>query len=64
MILVLSKSALDRDDVESMLTGRLLFAEWGEIGVVVTSSVQLASVLFGVAFALAVLGSIFSSAQD
>jgi len=33
VILVLSKSALDRNDVESMLTGRLLFAEWGEIGV-------------------------------
>jgi len=33
VILVLSKSALDRDEVESMLTGRLLFAEWGEIGV-------------------------------
>jgi zinc/manganese transport system permease protein len=32
VILVLSKSALDRDEVESMLTGRLLFAEWGEIG--------------------------------
>jgi zinc/manganese transport system permease protein len=33
VILVLSKSALDRDEVESMLTGRLLFAEWNEIGV-------------------------------
>jgi zinc/manganese transport system permease protein len=33
VVLVLSKSALDRDEVESMLTGRLLFAEWGEIGV-------------------------------
>jgi zinc/manganese transport system permease protein len=32
-ILVVSKSALDRHDVESMLTGRLLFAEWGEVGV-------------------------------
>jgi zinc/manganese transport system permease protein len=32
VLLVLSKSALDRDEVESMLTGRLLFAEWGEIG--------------------------------
>ena len=32
VILLVSKSALDRDDVESMLTGRLLFAEWGEIG--------------------------------
>jgi zinc/manganese transport system permease protein len=32
VILVLSKSALDRDEVESMLTGRLLFADWGEIG--------------------------------
>jgi len=32
VILVLSKSALDRDEVESMLTGRLLFAEWSEIG--------------------------------
>jgi zinc/manganese transport system permease protein len=31
-ILVVSKSALDRHEVESMLTGRLLFAEWGEIG--------------------------------
>jgi zinc/manganese transport system permease protein len=31
-ILVVSKSALDRHDVESMLTGRLLFAEWGEVG--------------------------------
>ena len=33
VILVLSKSALDRDEAESMLTGRLLFAEWGETGV-------------------------------
>ncbi len=33
VILVVSKSALDRDEVESMLTGRLLFAEWSEIGV-------------------------------
>jgi zinc/manganese transport system permease protein len=32
-ILVVSKSALDRHEVESMLTGRLLFAEWGEVGV-------------------------------
>ncbi len=32
VILVVSKSALDRHDVESMLTGRLLFAEWGEVG--------------------------------
>ncbi len=32
VILLVSKSALDRDDVESMLAGRLLFAEWGEIG--------------------------------
>jgi zinc/manganese transport system permease protein len=32
VILLVSKSALDRDEVESMLTGRLLFAEWGEIG--------------------------------
>jgi zinc/manganese transport system permease protein len=32
VILLVSKSALDRDDVESMLTGRLLFAEWSEIG--------------------------------
>ncbi|MDH3225513.1 MAG: metal ABC transporter permease [Thermoleophilia bacterium] len=35
VILVVSKSALDRDDVESMLTGRLLFANWSEIGVMV-----------------------------
>ncbi|MCP5066951.1 MAG: metal ABC transporter permease [bacterium] len=33
VILLVSKSALDRDDIESMLTGRLLFAEWSEIGV-------------------------------
>ncbi len=32
VILVVSKSALDRHEVESMLTGRLLFAEWGEVG--------------------------------
>jgi zinc/manganese transport system permease protein len=32
VILVLSKSALDRDEIESMLTGRLLFVEWPEIG--------------------------------
>jgi zinc/manganese transport system permease protein len=32
VILLVSKSALDRDEVESMLTGRLLFAEWSEIG--------------------------------
>jgi zinc/manganese transport system permease protein len=32
VIRVVSKSALDRDEVESMLTGRLLFAQWGEIG--------------------------------
>ncbi len=32
VIVLVSKSALDRDEVESMLTGRLLFAEWGEIG--------------------------------
>ena len=32
VILLVSKSALDRDDVESMLTGRLLFAEWSEVG--------------------------------
>lgn len=31
VILVLSKSALDRDEIESMMTGRLLFAEWSEI---------------------------------
>jgi len=32
VILLVSKSALDRDEVETMLTGRLLFAGWGEIG--------------------------------
>ena len=32
VILVLSKSALDREEIESMLTGRLLFATWDEIG--------------------------------
>lgn len=32
VILLVSKSALDRDEVENMLTGRLLFAEWSEIG--------------------------------
>jgi len=32
VILLVSKSALDQDEVESMLTGRLLFAEWSEIG--------------------------------
>lgn len=31
VILVLSKSALDRDEIEAMMTGRLLFAEWSEI---------------------------------
>ncbi len=31
VILVLSKSALDRDEVERMLTGRLLFVEWAEV---------------------------------
>ena len=47
VLLVLSKSALDRDEVESMLTGRLLFAEWGEIG--------LMAVLFGAVALLHVL---------
>ena len=47
VLLVLSKSALDRDEVESMLTGRLLFAEWGEIGLMV--------VLFGAVALLHVL---------
>jgi zinc/manganese transport system permease protein len=32
VIVVLSKSALDRDEVESMLTGRLLFVDWPEVG--------------------------------
>ncbi len=32
VILVLSKTALDRDEIETMLTGRLLFVEWSEIG--------------------------------
>jgi zinc/manganese transport system permease protein len=32
VILLVSKSALDRGEIESMLTGRLLFAEWSEIG--------------------------------
>jgi zinc/manganese transport system permease protein len=32
MVLVLSKIALDRDEIESMLTGRLLFVEWHEVG--------------------------------
>jgi zinc/manganese transport system permease protein len=32
VILVLSKSALDRDEIESMLTGRLLFVAWTEVG--------------------------------
>jgi zinc/manganese transport system permease protein len=47
VILVLSKSALDRDEVESMLTGRLLFAEWGEIGLMALlfASVALLHVL-------------------
>lgn len=31
VILVISKSALDRDEIEAMMTGRLLFAEWSEI---------------------------------
>ena len=39
VLLVLSKTALDRDEVESILTGRLLFADWGEIG--------LMAILFG-----------------
>jgi zinc/manganese transport system permease protein len=47
VLLVLSKSALDRDEVESMLTGRLLFAEWSEIG--------LMAVLFGAVALLHVL---------
>ena len=32
VILILSQSALDTDQVESMLTGRLLFVDWGEVG--------------------------------
>jgi zinc/manganese transport system permease protein len=32
VILVLSQSALDRDEIEAMMTGRLLFAEWSEVG--------------------------------
>ncbi len=32
VILLVSKSALERDEVQSMLSGRLLFAEWSEIG--------------------------------
>jgi len=32
VILLVSKSALDRDEVEGMLAGRLLFVGWGEIG--------------------------------
>ncbi len=47
VLLVLSKSALDRDEAESMLTGRLLFAEWSEIG--------LMAVLFGAVALLHVL---------
>jgi zinc/manganese transport system permease protein len=46
VILVVSKSALDRDDVESMLTGRLLFAEWGEIGVMMLVFVAVALLHF------------------
>ena len=46
VILVVSKSALDRDEVESMLTGRLLFAEWGEIGVMVLLFVAVALLHF------------------
>lgn len=32
VILVVSKSALDHDEVEAMLTGRLLFVQWAEVG--------------------------------
>jgi zinc/manganese transport system permease protein len=46
VILVFSKSALDRDAVESMLTGRLLFAEWGEIGVMTLLVVAVALLHF------------------
>jgi len=46
-LLVLSKSALDRDEVESILTGRLLFSQWSEIG--------LMAILFGAVALLHVL---------
>ena len=31
VVLVLSKSALDRDEIEHLLTGRLLFVQWAEL---------------------------------
>ena len=43
VILVLSKSALDRDEVESMLTGRLLFVEWSEVGLAALLSTGVAA---------------------
>lgn len=42
VILVLSKSALDHDEIEAMMTGRLLFAEWTEI-------ISMAGIFFVVA---------------
>ena len=33
VVLVLSKSALERDEIEHMLTGHLLFVDWTELGV-------------------------------
>ena len=47
VILLVSKSALDRDEVESMLTGRLLFAEWGEIGAMALLFVAVALLHLG-----------------
>ncbi|MAE96297.1 MAG: ABC transporter [Deltaproteobacteria bacterium] len=46
VILVLSKSALDRDEVESMLTGRLLFAGWDEIGAMALLFIAVAALHF------------------
>jgi zinc/manganese transport system permease protein len=31
-ILILSKTAVDREEIERMLTGRLLFVDWAEVG--------------------------------
>ncbi len=31
-ILILSKTAIDREEIENMLVGRLLFVNWGEVG--------------------------------
>lgn len=42
VVLVLSKSALDRDEIEHMLTGHLLFVDWSELAVPAGLSVAVA----------------------